>query len=206
MDAGDYITSTLTVPEATGLTVANWAVVFPDGSTDSGVGTADGTTFTAVIGPIPATGWGRTTWTVTGPGAGVQHSRWYAIPAPTGWGVWPPCLEDLKLDLSRDAQVSTNDGQLAMVLDAAISKVRKMKSWQYDIGTEPTESSDRLLEPDYDLILGTIRLAGRWHIRRRSPDGMIQMSAEMGSSRVASFDPDIDRLLRVGRYQPMMFA
>jgi hypothetical protein len=45
-----------------------------------------------------------------------------------------------------------------------------------------------------------LRLAGRWHTRRRSPDGLVAM-AEMGAARVTSFDPDIDRLLRIGRHK-----
>jgi hypothetical protein len=44
-----------------------------------------------------------------------------------------------------------------------------------------------------------VRLASRWHTRRRSPDALIEMG-ELGASRVPSFDPDIDRLLRIGRH------
>lgn len=59
--------------------------------------------------------------------------------------------------------------------------------------------------PTPDLILGTLRLAGRWHTRRRSPDGLVSM-AELGAARVPSFDPDIERLLKIGRYRGAVFA
>ena len=59
--------------------------------------------------------------------------------------------------------------------------------------------------PGSDFELGTIRLAGRWFTRRRSPDGLVSM-AELGGARVPSFDPDIERLLRIGRHSPVTFA
>lgn len=59
--------------------------------------------------------------------------------------------------------------------------------------------------PPPDLHLGTLRLAGRWHTRRRSPDGLVAM-AELGMGRVPSFDPDIERLLKIGRFRGAVFA
>lgn len=60
-------------------------------------------------------------------------------------------------------------------------------------------------DPTEDLFLGTIRLAHRWHVRRRSPDGLVNMS-DLGTARVPSFDPDIERLLGIGRYSGPVFA
>ncbi|MBN9739508.1 hypothetical protein DMP23_00040 [Amycolatopsis sp. A1MSW2902] len=59
--------------------------------------------------------------------------------------------------------------------------------------------------PGADLALGTLRLAGRWFTRRRSPDALISMG-DLGSARVPSFDPDIDQLLRVGRFARAVVA
>lgn len=60
-------------------------------------------------------------------------------------------------------------------------------------------------DPDDDLVLGTLRLAGRWHTRRRSPDLLVD-GGEMGTSRVPTIDADIDRLLRIGRRSAMAVA
>ena len=50
-----------------------------------------------------------------------------------------------------------------------------------------------------DFRLGILRLAARWYDRRRTKDATIQMQ-ELGIGRVASTDPDIDRMLKLGRY------
>lgn len=55
---------------------------------------------------------------------------------------------------------------------------------------------------DDDLVLGTLRLAGRYHTRRRAPDDLIA-AAEMGTNRLPGLDPDITRLLRLSRHQAM---
>jgi len=121
------------------------------------------------------------------------------MPTPDSW---PPTVEELKLDL-RGALAPgmppiDDDDRLAQVLDAAVAFVERVRDGDFnftgDVGSP-------LPAPSSDVRLGTLRLAARWHTRRRSPDALIQM-AEMGASRVPSFDPDIDRLLRIGRQQP----
>jgi hypothetical protein len=59
--------------------------------------------------------------------------------------------------------------------------------------------------PDADVVLGTVRLAGRWHDRRRAPNGQVAMG-DLGTTSVPSVDPDISRLLRIGRFSPPGFA
>lgn len=207
MDVGDYISSQLDVPQGDLTTAATYLVVWPDLSTSSGSGaTADaGKTFTAAIGPVPAAGWGRLTWTVTGAGVGVQHSRFYVTPAPTGWAVWPPTVTDVKLDMARNQQVSQNDDDIAVCLGAAIDWVTDRKGHQWDLATSGESESGALKAPDQAMILGTVRLAIRWIIRRRSGDMMLS-AGDQGQTRVASFDPDIDRMLRIGKHAPMAFA
>ncbi len=95
---------------------------------------------------------------------------------------WPPTLDDLKVDLNIDD--TRDDTSLQHCLDAAVQFVEEIHT-------------------DDDLsryFLGAIRLAGRWYTRRSSPDGVVVMN-EMGNSRVPSFDSDIDRLLRIGKYR-----
>lgn len=114
---------------------------------------------------------------------------------------WPPVLADLKEDLKIEADDTRDDDRLTVCLDAAIAFVVRVRP-TYNYDADPTSDLD---DPTEDLFLGTVRLAGRWHTRRRSPDGLIQM-AELGASRVPSFDPDIERLLSIGRFAKWVIA
>lgn len=122
---------------------------------------------------------------------------------------WPPTVEELVLDLRGEALPGeplpdTSDTErLQQVLDAAVAYVQRVKAGVVDFGDAGLDTD--LPEPDADLRLGTLRLAGRWHTRRRSPDALIQM-AEFGAARVPSIDGDIERLLRIGRYAGPVIA
>lgn len=204
MWAGGVFKIALTVPEGDATTTAEWAFLAPDGtsSSGSGSGSADFKTWTAVV-PATAAGWGLLTWTVAGAGIGITHQRLFVAATPTAWGVWPPCLEDLKTDMQRDGQVDVSDQGLQMQLDAAIRFVINTCGWRLNLGGSESGESTRS-DPDYDLILGTLRLAARWQTRKRSPDGMIPGGPDLGDNRVTSFDEDIDRLLRIGaRHTPI---
>jgi hypothetical protein len=52
--------------------------------------------------------------------------------------------------------------------------------------------------PDPDVELGTILLAARWYARRASPAGFAGF-ADFGPAYVRSSDPDVARLLGLGR-------
>lgn len=114
---------------------------------------------------------------------------------------WPPTVEELLNDIKQDhggfvsAPSAEERARLQRCLDAATVFVERVRP-QFDYGHE---SGSTLPAPTPDLHLGTLRLAWRWHIRRRSPDALIEMS-ELGASRVPSFDPDVERLLRIGRH------
>lgn len=114
---------------------------------------------------------------------------------------WPPTLADLKLDMKIDEDDDRDDERLTKVLDASVSFVERVRPC-FNYQADPLSESP---DPTADLALGTLRLAGRWHIRRRSPDGLVQMG-ELGASRIPSFDPDIERLLGIGRFAPARFA
>ena len=108
---------------------------------------------------------------------------------------WPPTLDALKADRRIDPTDTRDDERLQQALDAAIAFVESVRP-RFNYAGDPEST---LPEPNADLVLGTIRLAGRWYTRGRSPDGLVAM-AEQGSARVPSFDADIEKLLRIGRY------
>lgn len=119
--------------------------------------------------------------------------------------MWPPTVDELKSDLRSASTVVIGAGdtaQLQTVLDAAVAFVERTHAGRFNFDGE--SGSDLPDVPD-DVRLGTLRLAGRWHVRRRSPDALVQM-AELGASRVPAFDPDIERMLRIGKYAPAVFA
>lgn len=113
---------------------------------------------------------------------------------------WPPSLETLKTDMG--VTDTRDDERLQMVLDAAVSFVERARAGEFnfagDLGSD-------LPEPNSDLQLGTIRHAGRLHTRRKSPE-MVISGGEFGSTRIPSVDPDIERLLGIGRFRGPAFA
>lgn len=113
---------------------------------------------------------------------------------------WPPLLADLKTDAQIPLDDTRDDVELEQVLLAAVTFVARVHRESYDFGAAPA-----LPAPDATMSLGTCRLAMRWHTRRRSPDALISLG-DVGASRVPSFDTDIDRMVRIGRYAPPVFA
>lgn len=111
---------------------------------------------------------------------------------------WPPTLADLKVDMGIPADDTRDDNKLSIDLGAAFDFAAERKSgvYRFDV-TDPDQLE--LPEPDRDFRLGILRLAARWGDRRRTKDATINMQ-ELGIGRVASSDPDIDRMLRLGRY------
>lgn len=161
--------------------------------------------FEAVFGPIVDIGWYVARWTVTGAGANVKSNRFYVAPTADGFGVWPPSLMDLRVDMGdRDDQDDSRDDRMSMVLDAAVEHVRRIKGWKYDLAAVE-ESGVVRLPPTADLILGTLRFAGRWHQRRSTPDNLATLG-DAGGLVVPGYDSDIERLLQVGRFTPVSEA
>lgn len=118
---------------------------------------------------------------------------------------WPPTVADLREDLGLAASdtLAGDDGRLSTVLAAAIAYVERVRSGEFAF-TPPTGAST-LPRPGDDLCLGAVRLAGRYHTRRRSPDGLVS-AGELGNSRVPLIDSDIERLLGIGRYRRSVIA
>lgn len=112
--------------------------------------------------------------------------------------IWPPTLADLKSDM-RLAD-TRDDVRLQDMLDAALAFVFAVhdedNGGRFNTRDNPMSSAPL---PDADMALGTVRLAARWHTRGRSPDGLVNVG-DLGTTRVTTFDADIDRQLRIGRY------
>lgn len=113
---------------------------------------------------------------------------------------WPPTLTELKLDMK--ITDDRDDLRLQQVLAAAVSWVaeRRRSSFNFD-----GDVVSDLPNPTANIELGTLRLAARWHARRRSPDALVEV-AEFGASRIPAFDSDIERLLGIGRYRKSVIA
>lgn len=114
---------------------------------------------------------------------------------------WPPTLTEVRLDRGLDDDETREDEQLQQVLDAAVAFVERVRP-DFNYVADPLSE---LPDPTADLRLGTIRLAGRWHDRRRAPNGQIAMG-DLGTTSVPSVDPDVSRLLGIGRFSPPRFA
>lgn len=115
---------------------------------------------------------------------------------------WPPDVRALKDDLGIAPEDTRDDERLRAQLAAAVAYVEQVHAGRYDFAGD---ASSGLPAPDADMRLGVVRLAARWHTRRRSPDGLV-VAGELGSFRVPALDADIERLLRIGRFNPGTLA
>jgi hypothetical protein len=113
----------------------------------------------------------------------------------TPFAAWPPSLAALKRDLTIDDDA--DDLVLQDDLDAAVAYVERVHRWRFEF--DPFVVFTDLRRPSADLVLGTIRLAGRWFHRRRSPDGMVN-AGDLGTTNVPGIDSDIERQLEIGRF------
>ncbi|MFD4196624.1 phage head-tail connector protein [Amycolatopsis thermoflava] len=114
---------------------------------------------------------------------------------------WPPSLDELKSDRKIPLDDHRDDEALQRDLDTAVDYVE-------DVRPEFNYTGDALSDapaPTARIRQGTIRLAGRWYDRRNSPNGLVDMG-ELGANRIPSVDPDIERMLGIGRYRGMVFA
>lgn len=110
---------------------------------------------------------------------------------------WPPTLSAVRAELKREPGDTADDALLGKALDSAVAFVERVRGPSFNFAADPDSP---LPPPTSDIELGTVRLAVRWHTRRRSPDGLLNLG-ELGTARVPSFDPDIERLLGIGRYR-----
>ena len=206
---GSYETLTLDVTPHADDTVITLTLYSPTGAVVALVTPVESTVVVAALHAEAVAGYDAPgvwvqLWTVTGTGAGVTHRSVYveAVALPPDQ-IWPPTLAQLKSDLNIDPDDTEQDIELGRQLDAAITFVEDRRGDSFNFHDE---SLVELPDPTRLLALGTIRLAGRWNARKRSQDGLVVMGPDMGSSRVPSFDPDIDRMLGIGRFSGPQFA
>ncbi|NUR80718.1 MAG: hypothetical protein HOQ21_09780 [Dermatophilaceae bacterium] len=100
-------------------------------------------------------------------------------------------------DAETPEELGDGDRQrLERVFNAAVEFVERIHRGRFNFNGDPGSTAPA---PGENLRLGTLMLARRWNTRRRSPDGLVAMG-ELGASRVSFGDPDVDRLLRLGRH------
>lgn len=114
-----------------------------------------------------------------------------------GQQVWPPTLADLKRD-ARGQVKDIEDDILQDVLDEAVDYVEDVR--KDDLAFTPDRIDSCHRPPNRTEIKGTIRLALRWHFRRRALQGFVD-SGELGVQRIPATDSDIERMLKIGRYR-----
>lgn len=114
---------------------------------------------------------------------------------------WPPTLGSYKTDLKLDADDDRYDDQLQATLDAAVAHVERVRS-DVNFAADPDATGPAVT---MDLIIGTLRLARRWDLRRDTPLAVL-IAAGVGTTGIASWDVDVERLLRTGRYARIRFA
>lgn len=115
--------------------------------------------------------------------------------------MWPPDLTRLKTDLG--VTDDRDNAVLAEQLAAAVAFVERTHRGRYEF--DVLFGVTGLPLPGPEMELGTIRLAGRWWSRRRSPDGVIAMG-EVGTQNIPGFDSDLERMLEMGRYGGSMIV
>lgn len=111
---------------------------------------------------------------------------------------WPPTVDDVQVDIGIGTDV--DPVVLATELAAAIAYVQRVRSFNYT-----GDPLDDRPAPTDDVWLGTVRLARRWHDRRRSSTGQIYLG-DTGTDSVPYTDPDIAQLLGIGRFRRGAFA
>ena len=128
--------------------------------------------------------------------------RWFYYCLPeraTEWTDNPPTLADLKADMN--ISDTRDDVVLQTQLDAAIAYAMTARP-ELNYDANPLNNNP---SPSAAFRLGVIRQVGRWNARRRSPD-MVVAGGDLGTSRIPSWDPDIERMMKIGRYRGPTFA
>lgn len=121
---------------------------------------------------------------------------------------WPPTLASYKTDLKLDEDDDRFDDALQGTLDAAVAYVERVRDdvdYLAYAAVTPTVRDVTLTALTMDHVIGTLRLARRWDLRRDTPTAML-LAGTVGSTGMATWDPDVEKQLRIGRYARMRFA
>lgn len=115
------------------------------------------------------------------------------MPAPYPWLTEAAVATELGLTLAEGEPLPPKAELARLGAGALVERARADLAW-VDGGTGlPVELVGG------DLLAGAALLTARLHARAASPLGVASF-AEFGPAGVARFDPDIDRLLGLGRY------
>jgi hypothetical protein len=125
--------------------------------------------------------------------------------------VWPPTVAQVKALANPPIEHDDDDDVIRELLDACVGFVQRVRKDQFDFfdGQEPPEPIDPPTfivgsEESHSLMAGTMMLTHRLMARRRSPDAVLWM-AETGTTRIPdAADPEVTRLLRIGRHSRRM--
>jgi len=202
-DLGDLVALTVDIRDAAGVLANATSVVLtvmrPDGTTE----------LPAVSNPTPGryqvdyqplqAGRHVALWVASGVNS-AAHVEPFDVTGPPATAGWPPLLADVRRELGRKPSDTADDPLIQSQLDAAVDYVQEQRGGDFNFAGDPLS----LLPPPTRAVWqGTVELAKRWHHRRASPDGLVDMG-ELGSARVPGSDPDIDRKLGIGRYRAPM--
>ena len=113
---------------------------------------------------------------------------------------WPPTLDEVKGEVtaSETPLTSTQEAQYQLRLDAAVDLVETLRpdlAAQFAAGTCPAK-----------VKLGTVMLFSRYWARKDATGGLLSYANGGGTGAVPFNDPDIERLLGIGRYKAIWFV
>lgn len=108
----------------------------------------------------------------------------------------PTSVPQVKVWLTIEAEDTSDDDKLALIVSAVNSQVRTWRVSQAAV-TDPFDPEATW--PDR-IVLGATMLAGRLWRRKNSPAG-VEAFGSMGATYVMRSDPDIAQLLALGSWQ-----
>jgi hypothetical protein len=118
-------------------------------------------------------------------------------------GVWPPTVTDVRADAGLpDTGADPSDAAISSRLAAAVEYVQTVRP-EFNYDSDPLSC---LPAPTASLWQGAVMITVRLIARRRSQDGIVFMGQDQGATRIGSVDPDIDRVLGIGRYREAAFG
>ena len=117
--------------------------------------------------------------------------------------LWPPQIEDVKAEQGIPRTDTRDDAALQVSLDAAVAYVEDQRGGDFNFAHATTGDIALKPAPPPNILLGTLRLAIRLRSRAKSPEALVDLG-DFGSARIPGTDPDIDRLLGLGRFRAPM--
>lgn len=118
------------------------------------------------------------------------------MPKPLTDGAWLP-LDAVLRQLA--LPVDQVDPQRAEADEARLAAAAQVERMRPDLVVVAADGTASLPVADPDVVKGALLLAARLYARKGSPQGLASYG-DFGPAPVSRLDPDIERLLGVGRY------